>query len=69
MVQFQESCFLDINLVDVMLVAEDVSSYLPHNSEFAIWGNLSNSSAANPGGLFIYFRKERRILHGTTFEN
>jgi len=30
MEQFQNSCFLAINLVDVIAFAEDVSSYFPH---------------------------------------
>ena len=30
MEKFQNSCFLAINLVDVIAFAEDVSSYFPH---------------------------------------
>jgi len=76
MEQFQNSCFLAINLVDVIAFAEDVSSYFPHGlvrylREFvsAVFFSKSNGIFVCRNAFHISTTKGRQILHGTTFEN
>ena len=48
MEQFQNSCFLAINLVDVIAFAEDVSSYFPHGLVRYLRDFVSAVFLANP---------------------